>query len=264
VSGARRGRRPRRGGAARDRSDDLLDGAHPIAEALRARRRPLRELRVRAGRRAPAVEMLVGLAREAGVPVRELPDAEGERLPPPGVVLAVGPLPEIGLEALLMAPATQRPRTLVALDAVEDPQNLGAIARVADAAGASGLILTHRHAPPLSPAVSRASAGAIEWLPVARVPNLSRALETLRDEGFWVLGTAADAADSVYDLPDRLADADRVVVLGAEHAGIRPGVARRVDRMLRIPLGGRVASLNVSTAAAAILFELRRRGRDPG
>ena len=258
MSGGRRGRRPRGSGAPRAPGAELLTGLHPIAEALRARRRELRELRVRAGGRDGA-SALVAAARVAGVPVRELSGAEAEALPSPGAVLEAGPLPELGLEELLLAPAREAPRTLVALDHVEDPQNLGAIARVADSAGASGLVLTHRRAPPLSPAVSRASAGAIEWIPVARVPNLSRALAVLRGEGFWVLGAEADAAESLYEMPEKLAGADRVVVLGSEHEGIRPGVAGGIDRMLRIPLGGNVASLNVSTAAAVVLFELRRR-----
>lgn len=265
MTGDRRGKRPQRGAPRRREVSELLTGLHPIGEALAARRRELRLLRVRSGAAHRAVALLVERARASRVPVRELDGREGERLPPPGIALEAGPLPELGLEELLVGlPAGVGPRTLVALDGVEDPQNLGAIARVAESAGVGGLVLTHRHAPPLSAAVSRASAGAIEWLPVARVPNLARALEVLQGEGFWCLGADASAADSLYELPDRLANADRVVVLGAEERGIRPGVAGRVDQMIRIPLGGRVASLNVSTAAAVLLFELGRRSNRPG
>jgi 23S rRNA (guanosine2251-2'-O)-methyltransferase len=237
-----------------------LTGLNPIREALGAARRELRRLDVRAGATHPGLIELMERARERGVRVREVSEAEAERLASPGVELEAGPLPEIGLEELLVAsPARPDPRTLIALDGVEDPQNLGAIARVAESAGAEGLILTHRHAPPLSPAVSRASAGAIEWLPVARVPNLARALEQLQGEGFWVLGADSEAVDSVYDLPEKLARADRVVVFGAEGSGLRPGVVKRLDLRLRIPLRGKVDSLNVSTAAAVVLFELERR-----
>jgi 23S rRNA (guanosine2251-2'-O)-methyltransferase len=242
-----------------------LTGLHPIREALAAGRRDLRALRIRAGVAHRGVAELAALARARGVAVREVDGREGERLASPGAALDAGPLPELGIEGLLVSLSRETgPRTLVALDGVEDPQNLGAIARVAESAGVGGMILTHRHAPPLSAAVSRASAGAIEWLPVARVPNLSRALEGLRRERFWVLGADAEAADSLYELPERLVSADRVVVLGAEERGIRPGVAGRVDQMLRIPLGGRVASLNVSTAAAVLLFELHRRSAGSG
>ena len=256
-------RRPDRG--PRGGASEHLTGLNPIREALSARRRELRRLDVRAGATHPGVVLIVARARQLGVRVREIAEKDAERLASPGVELDAGLLPELGLEELLLLlPATRidarsGPRTLVALDGVEDPQNLGAIARVAESAGALGLVLTHRQAPPLSAAVSRASAGAIEWLPVARVPNLARALETLQGEGFWVLGADAGAADSLYDLPDRLARADRVVVFGAEGRGLRPGVAKRLDQKLRIPLRGKVDSLNVSTAASVVLFELERR-----
>ncbi len=265
MRGDRRRRERSQGGAEPRASLERVAGLHPIREALAAGRRRLDALHVRTEARHPALAELAARARERGVAVREVAGAPGERLAAPGVELEAGPLPELALESLVAAlPESPAPRTLVALDGVEDPQNLGAIARVAEAAGAAGLVLTHRHAPPLSPAVSRASAGAIEWLPVARVPNLARALEWLRSEGFWTLGADAGAEDSVFDLPERLASADRVLVLGAEGRGLRAGIGRRIDRMLRIPLGGRVASLNVSTAAAVLLFELRRRQAEPG
>jgi 23S rRNA (guanosine2251-2'-O)-methyltransferase len=242
-----------------------LTGLNPIREALTARRRELRRLDVRAGTTHAGVSELVARARQLGVPVRELADRDADRLASPGAELDAGPLPELGLEELLAArPERPGPRTLVALDGVEDPQNLGAIARVAESAGAEGLVLTHRHAPPLSAAVSRASAGAIEWLRVARVTNLARALEMMQGEGFWVLGADEHAVDSLYDLTDRLARADRVVVFGAEGRGLRPGIVKRIDQRLRIPLRGKVASLNVSTAASVVLFELERRAGLPG
>ena len=176
-----------------------------------------------------------------------------------GVLLDAGPLPELPLEEL--AVSGRAPRTLVALDGVEDPQNLGAIVRVAEAAGTVGLILTRRRAPPLSPAVARASAGAIEWLPVARVANLPRSLDRLKALGFWVFGGEADAPLELYSLPDRLLTGHRVLVLGAEGRGLRDGVRRVVDHRVQIPMTGRVASLNVAAAAAVLLFELRRRSR---
>ncbi len=261
--GKARGRR--RGRDRAPASGEPLTGLHPIGEALAAGRRVLHRLDVRASGGHPGVSALADRARALGVPVRELEGREAERLPSPGVLLEAGPLPELALEELLLE-LTERPtpRTLVALDGIEDPQNLGAIARVAETAGACGLILTHRNAPPLSAAVSRASAGAIEWLPVARTPNLARALVALRDEGFWALGGDAEAERSVYSLPDRLSGADRVVVLGAEDRGLRPAVAAKLDLSLRIPLGGHVRSLNVAAAAAVLLFELGRRSRSSG
>jgi 23S rRNA (guanosine2251-2'-O)-methyltransferase len=203
------------------------------------------------------------LAVAAGVPVeeveaRDLARRAGPGVPHQGAVLTAGPLPEVPLAAL---GSGKPPRTVVALDGVEDPQNVGAIARVAEAAGAAGLLLTRRRAPPLGPAVARASAGAIEWLPVARVVNLARALAALRERGFWVFGADPAAPDDLFALGGRVLRGDRVLVLGAEGRGLRSGVAQVVDHRVRIPMAGRVASLNVSTAAAVILFELLRRDR---
>lgn len=240
-----------------------LTGLQAVREALRARRRPLYRLRVRPGAARPEVAELIRLAERAGVPVEREEGAAGSRELHQGIALEAGPLPELALEAL--AGEVSGPHaTLVALDGVEDPQNLGAIARVSDAAGAAGLVLTHRRAPPLSAAVARASAGAIEWIPTARVPNLGRALKLLKREGFWIFGAdaeVAEGAEDLFELPDRALRGRRVVVLGAEGRGLRQGVARSLDHRVRIPMQGRVASLNVAAAAAVVLFELARRDR---
>ncbi|MCZ6783211.1 MAG: RNA methyltransferase [Proteobacteria bacterium] len=241
-----------------------LQGIHSVLEALRARRRPLRKLLVRAGPLRGEIVEVVKAAGEAGVPVEEVGPEElarggGPGGNPQGVALLAGPLPELELEEICMGEPGAR--TLVALDGVEDPQNVGAIVRVAEAAGASGLVLTRRRAPPLSPALARASAGAIEWLPVARVGNLVRSLKGLKSNGFWVVGAEPHAATSLFRAPDRVLEGDLVVVMGAEGRGLRDGVRALVDHPVRIPTPGRVASLNVATAAAIVLFELvRRRG----
>jgi 23S rRNA (guanosine2251-2'-O)-methyltransferase len=238
-----------------------------VREALRARRRPLHRLRVRAGEARAALAELAALAAAADVPVEEVAPEELARLAGPGVahqgaVLACGPLPETPLAKLADAGAS--PSTLVALDGVEDPQNVGAIARVAEAAGAAGLVLTQRRAAPLGAAVARASAGAIEWLPVARVVNLARALRELQERGFWVFGAEPGSGEDLFGLEARVARGSRVVLLGAEGRGLREGVGRVVDHLVRIPMAGRIGSLNVSTAAAIVLFELARRDRAAG
>lgn len=244
-----------------------LSGVHSVRAALTARRRKLFELVVCQEDGGETTEALVEAANAAGASVRRLPAGDFGRLAPKGVapqgcLLRAGELPEPLLEEFCDPPGA---RTLVAVDGVTDPQNLGALARVAEGAGAAGLVLTRRNSPPLTPAVSRASAGAIEWLPVARVPNLARTLNELKSKEFWVYGADADAADGLWHLPDRAHSARRVVVLGSEGDGLRPGVVRALDFRLSIPLGGRVESLNVATAAAIVLFELRRRDADdPG
>lgn len=245
---------------------ERLLGVHPAREALRARRRKLQRLLLRRGAAAPREELLAlaRLAEQAGVAVEELPAQEFDPLAPPGVphqgvALEAGPIPELSLEDLI--PAPEAGAWLVALDGVEDPQNLGAILRVADAAGAAGALLPDRRSAPLSPAVARASAGALEHLPIARVGNLARALHLLKDHGFWIHGAAPDAPLDLYETPDRLFDRRLVLVVGAEDRGVRPGVRAAVDTLYRIPMQGRIESLNVATATAVVLFEWARRAR---
>lgn len=244
---------------------ERIAGTHPVREALRARRRRLERLQVREDLASRELEEIVALARAAGVPVVREPAArlrtglpQGVR--DQGVVLEAGPLPEPDLEGLLAAVAGPGgERLLVALDGVEDPRNLGAVARVAEGAGAAGLILTRRRAAPLGAVASRASAGALEHLPVARVPNLTAALRTLQGRGFWSLGADPEGDASLWELGDRFFRGDLVVVLGAEGRGVRPGVAAKLDHRVRIPMAGRIASLNVASAAAVLLFEAARR-----
>jgi 23S rRNA (guanosine2251-2'-O)-methyltransferase len=243
---------------------ELLTRFHPVREALRARRRELHALRVLDPAPSEAEE-LTGLARAAGVQVVPCRSSELGRGLPPGVkpqgfVLEVGELPELELGDLLAAGASGT-RCYVALDGVEDPQNLGAIARAALAAGASGLVLTDRRSAPLSPAVSRASAGAIEHLPAARVVNLARALERLKEAGCWVLGADPAGGRDLFELEDRFWTGDLVLLFGAEGRGIRPGIARQIDTAVAVPMAGAVTSLNVSVAAAVILYEWVRRSQ---
>jgi 23S rRNA (guanosine2251-2'-O)-methyltransferase len=237
-----------------------------VREALRARRRELYRLWVDAAARRGEVAALCDQAERIGVPVSELAgDQLAERLDPAlrrsnpqGVMLEAGSLPMPGLSDLLASlPAGSG--CLVALDGVEDPQNVGALIRVAEASGADGLIVSERRAAPLGAAVARASSGALEWLPVARVSNLPRALDQCRDREAWVVGADPHAGQSLFELPDRLLSGRLVGGLGAEGRGLREGVRKRVDHALSIPMRGRVESLNVSAAGAVILYELLRR-----
>jgi len=243
-------------------SPERLDGIHVVLEALRARRRPLHRLQLASGGgpRGPDLAAVIAEAERAGVPIEEVPASElrgSSRGNPQRVVLEAGPLPEELLESLWAEPGPNR--RIILLDGVEDPQNLGAIARVAEAAGARGIVTARRRAAPLSPAATRASAGALEWLPVARVPNLVRAIKLLKENGFWLVGADVNAPDSVYDLAPELLQGDLVIALGAEGRGLRRTLLEQVDHRVRIPMAGHLTSLNVSAAGAVLLFELVRR-----
>lgn len=255
----------RRQGRRGIRSERLF-GFHPVREALRACRRDLHELLIdpgRTGREASDVADIIAAAESRGVPVRRVGTGELQAGAPHGgtqrVALDAGPLPALELPELLRGGRGQR--RILMLDGVEDPQNLGAIARVAEASGVLGLVLGRHHTAPLSPAASRASAGALEWLPVALVPNLARAIQILKDAGFWIL--AADhSGRSLYDMPAKLTSGDLVVVLGSEGQGLRAGIRKAADHLVGIPMRGHVDSLNVSAAGAVVLFELQRRAAD--
>ncbi|MCR9097210.1 MAG: 23S rRNA (guanosine(2251)-2'-O)-methyltransferase RlmB [bacterium] len=266
--GKRRGTDRRRG--ERGGGTEWLYGLHPVREALRAGRREIHRVWIREGTDRAELAEVADAAGAAGVVVERVPRSVlDERVAPDaqsqGIAAEAEPLPELSLRALVERAADYAaplPPVLLALDGVEDPQNVGAIARVAEAAGVAGLVLTERRAPALTPAVARASAGAIEWLPVARVPNLNRALGGLQERGYWVVAAAPEDGRSLYEMEDRLLDAPLVVVLGAEGRGVRPSVASAADHRVWVPMRGEVASLNVSTAGAAILFDLvRRRGQ---
>ncbi len=219
-----------------------------MAEALRAGR-ALTELLV-----AEADDDLAAVAREAGVPVRVRPRAELDDRA--GGVLHQGVLavaPPFAYASL----ADLRGDLVVVLDGITDPQNLGAIARSAEAAGAAGLVLPKRRSAHVTPAVEKAAAGALSWLEVAVVPNLVRALADLAERGLWSVGLAGEAAETIWECG--LLDGPTVVVIGAEGAGLSRLIAERCDATAAIPMAGRVGSLNASAAAAIVFFEVQRR-----
>jgi 23S rRNA (guanosine2251-2'-O)-methyltransferase len=228
---------------------DVVYGRRAVREALRGRREVTRVWC--APGVAGGLEWLPAGARSAR------PEQLAERAGSPdhqGVVAEVSDYPYADAEALL---AADRP-LLVALDEVTDPHNLGAVARVAECAGAGGLLITARRSARVTPAVCRVSAGAVEHLPVARVENLADLLVAARRPGLWSYAAAADSAVP-HDRADYRDGA--VFVLGAEGRGLRRRVRAVCDQAVAIPMRGRVESLNVSTAAAVLVFEaVRQRG----
>lgn len=243
---------------------EVLYGLHPVEEALKAGRRRFDHVLVARERHDDRVARLIAECRQAGVRVRQ--EARGqltELAGTPthqGVVAVVRPQELLAIEDLFVGPvgSSGTARLVLALDGVEDPQNLGALLRVADGAGVDGIVLTERRSAPLSPAAVKASAGAAEHLRIARVVNLVRALEDLKRRNAWVIGLDERGATD-YDRFDFTGDC--VLVLGREGAGLHDLVRRACDHLLRIPMAGGVSSLNVSTAGAVVLYEAARQRR---
>jgi 23S rRNA (guanosine2251-2'-O)-methyltransferase len=246
---------------------EVLYGLHPVEEAVKAGRRRFDHVLVAREREDARLERLVALCRESGVRVRQESREQLTQLAQTpahqGVVALVRPQEFLSIEDLF-APPQPKPdqpaaaRLLLALDGVEDPQNLGALLRVADGAGVDGVVLTERRAAPLSPVAVKASAGAAEHLRIARVVNLVRALEELKRKNLWIIGLD-ERGSCDYDQFDLTGDC--VLVMGREGAGLHDLVRRTCDHLLRIPMQGGVSSLNVSAAGAVVLFEAFRQRR---
>ncbi|HEY1647375.1 MAG TPA: 23S rRNA (guanosine(2251)-2'-O)-methyltransferase RlmB [Terracidiphilus sp.] len=246
---------------------EVLYGLHPVEEALRAGKRRFDHVLVARERRDDRLERLIAQCREAGVRVRtearEQLTTVAQTAAHQGVVALVRPQEFLAIEDLFAPDPAHKgaARLVLALDGVEDPQNLGALLRVADGAGVDGVVLTERRSAPLSAVAAKASAGAAEHLRMARVVNLVRALEELKQQNLWIVGLD-ERGTSDYDQFDLTGDL--VIVLGREGAGLHDLVRRTCDHLLRIPMAGGVSSLNVSAAGAVVLYEAARQRRSAG
>jgi 23S rRNA (guanosine2251-2'-O)-methyltransferase len=232
---------------------ETIYGVRPVIEALRGGRRKVLEVLDATGN-----AQVAQAAKAAGVPVQNVSQQRVAELAAGGVhqgiVARVAPYPYVELEDLLSTPVP----LVVVLDGVTDPHNLGAVLRVADAAGASGVVIPKDRAAGVTAAAVKASAGASEHVPVARVTNLRRAVDQMQRAGLWVY--AAEVAGTPYGDLDLTGPAG--LVLGSEGRGVRRLVREGCDGAISIPMLGAVGSLNVSVAAALLLYEARRqRGR---
>lgn len=240
-----------------------LVGIHPVREALRAGR-ALDRVLITKGAKGPRIEELVELCRERKIPVRYEPretlDRYGSGAQHQNVV-AFGVTEQRASLDQTMATGGLH----VVLDGVEDPHNLGAIIRTAHAAGAAAVIIPERRAAGVTETVARTSAGALAYIPVVRVVNTGRALEQLKENGYWIYGLDERGTET-YDRVEFTKPS--AIVLGAEGSGLHEHVAKKCDFLVRIPMAGEsgsgkgqsgVASLNVSVAAGVVLFEWKRR-----
>jgi 23S rRNA (guanosine2251-2'-O)-methyltransferase len=239
--------------------DERVYGRHPVLELLRGSGRRADEVAVLAGARGPLAEV-VALARRAGVKVsfrtRDQLTAMAGSQDHQGVVARVTAAEYVDVEDLLgVARDRGEPVFLLALDQVQDPRNLGALLRTADAFGAHGVVIPKHHAVGLTEAAARTAMGAVEHVRVARATNMVAALETLKESGVWVHGATLGngVAPWAADLRGPVC-----LVLGSEGEGLRPLVARACDVLLTIPMTGGVGSLNVSAAGAVLAYEVSR------
>jgi 23S rRNA (guanosine2251-2'-O)-methyltransferase len=235
-------------------------GVNPVLEALRAQRV---ERVVVVGGTSPRLDDVVREARARGIPVEVADRAVLDRLSRGGVhqgvaAIVAGP---VSWELEDLVAAARPPALIVVLDGIEDPQNLGAILRTVDAAGADGVVQQTRRAAPLGGAAAKASAGAMAHVRVARVVNVARALDQLKEAGVWTVGLASEAERS-YDQVDLTGPI--ALVLGAEGTGLRRLVRERCDWLCAVPMRGHVESLNVSVAAGVVLYEALRQRRTAG
>ena len=227
----------------------IVYGRNAVREALRGRRSVTR---VWADRNAIKEPWLDGLT------VKEIQPGDLESLAGSpdhqGICADAGDYPYAQADTLL---ADDRNALVVVLDEVQDPRNLGAVARVAETAGAAGLVIPERRAAQVTPVVCKSSAGAVEHLPVARVRNIADYLASARDAGAWIYGADADGVP--YEQPDY--SGKKVLVLGSEGKGLRPRVASACDELVALPIRGKVESLNVAAAAAALVYGILQSDR---
>lgn len=232
----------------------VLSGVNPVLEALRAGR-PLERILVARGASGPRVQEIVETARRASVPLRFEPRQSLDRLAGSPAHQGVVALGAAKLYSELEDVASGS-KLLVLLDGIEDPHNLGAIIRTALAAGAGAVVVPERRAAGLTDVVAKAAAGALEYLPVVRVTNINRAIDYLKERGYWIYGLDERGDEEYHRVDYALPSA---FVLGAEGKGLHQQVRKHCDVLVRIPMAGAISSLNVSVAAGVVLFEWRRR-----
>ncbi|MBO4496168.1 MAG: 23S rRNA (guanosine(2251)-2'-O)-methyltransferase RlmB [Clostridiales bacterium] len=250
-------------------TDDRIEGRNPVLEAIRSGREinKLYVLKLQDGARPdPVLARIINMAKEKKVPIMEVPrqnlDSMSQTRNHQGVIAQVASHEYVDIDEILKkAEEKGEAPLLLALDELKDAYNLGSILRIADAAGVHGVIIPQHRSIGLDSMVAKASAGAIEYVPVARVNNLSRTLLELKDKGFWVAGTDAEGtnqySDDVWSGP-------MVIVIGSEGEGMSKNIKDKCDYLLSIPMAGSVNSLNAAVAAGIVVFEAvkQRRGKN--
>jgi 23S rRNA (guanosine2251-2'-O)-methyltransferase len=242
---------------------EFIVGRHAVAEALQQNAAQAQELLISSGEKSGAIRKLLEAARSAGVKVRRVDSrlldelSQGAAHQGVGLQMAAGGYAELE-EIIASAQAAAKAGLVVLADHIQDPHNLGAVIRSAAAAGAQGLVIPKDRACGLTPVVAKAAAGALSRLPVARVVNLTNALEEMKAAGLWALAAATHGAPAPWELDLNM---PLVLVLGGEHKGVGDRLLKACDLRASLPLMGGVESLNASVAAGVLLFEIVRQRR---
>jgi 23S rRNA (guanosine2251-2'-O)-methyltransferase len=250
-------------------TQDLLYGVNPLLEALRENGRVPIEIIVAEGARDERLQELIELARTRNVPVKRAPRSSIDRATGnanhQGVMARIAAARYAATDDLLSSIASrvggEIEPLVVILDGVEDPRNLGAILRTSECAGVDGVFIPERRAVGLTEVVAKAAAGAVEYVPVARATNLSRLIEKLKERNVWIVGADADASMNYTEWDWTRPSA---LVLGGEGAGLHRLVRENCDVLVRIPVRGKIQSLNVSVAAGIVLYEVLRQRATAG
>jgi 23S rRNA (guanosine2251-2'-O)-methyltransferase len=241
----------------------IIEGRNPVLEALRSGRPVGKIILAKNIERHGVIAEIIHLAKSRGIPLeyveRQVIDLQSQTRANQGVIAVTAAKEYAGLDELLAIPQNKKETALfIILDGIEDPHNLGAILRTADASGAHGVIIRARRAVGLTSVVEKASAGAMEYVPVARVANISQAIEILKKSGVWIVGID-QAGNMDYTQVDYRPPT--AVVIGSEGQGLSDLVKKHCDFLALIPMKGKVSSLNASVAAGVILYEVvRQRG----
>jgi len=246
--------------SAAEAEDIPLCGRNPVLELLRAQSRRVEEVAILSEGRGPALQELLGLARRLGVKVsyrtRDQLTAIAGTPHHQGVVARVAGTTYASLDELLAIPGQRgEPAFFLALDQIQDPRNLGAILRSAEATGAHGAIVPKHHAAGVTAAAAKSAMGAVEYLPVARETNLVQTIEILKKDGVWIVGAVVKGGQAPWEVD---LSGPTCLVLGGEGPGVRPLVAKSCDFLTSIPMRGKIGSLNVSAAAAILCYEVER------
>ncbi|MGB9771514.1 MAG: 23S rRNA (guanosine(2251)-2'-O)-methyltransferase RlmB [Candidatus Kapaibacteriota bacterium] len=249
--------------------NSLIFGRNPVLEALRNRPESIEKIYIRYGTKGKAIDNIFHLARKFKIPVSTLDKEKYLRLvkqsefpDTQGVVAILSVVNYVELTTLVRnAFESTRKPIFVLLDRIQDPQNLGAIARTAECSGVQGIILTSEDSAPITPSVVKASSGAILNIPIAKVKSLSITIEFLKENGFWVIGTDSNAKSVYWETNYDFALA---IVIGNEGKGISSSILNKCDVVVKIPLFGKTSSLNASVSAGIILYEVLRQRGLPG